>query len=249
LFDILYINKAIMTAQKYKRVLLKLSGEALMGKGQFGHDPDTIKSFCEDIKEVVDKGYELCIVIGGGNICRGAEIANLGMDRATADYMGMLATVMNALAIQSMLEDMGVVTRVQSAISMTSICEPYIRRKAIRHMEKGRVVIFAAGTGSPFFTTDSGAALKATEVNCDIIVKGTQVDGVYSADPKFDKDAVMYNELTYKQVIRDDLKVMDTAAITLARDNKIPIMVFNIHSKGAFAKVLRGEGKYTLIHE
>jgi uridylate kinase len=237
-----------MSAQKYKRVLLKLSGEALMGDKQFGHDPDTIRSFCEDIKEVVDEGYELCIVIGGGNICRGAEIANLGMDRATADYMGMLATVMNALAIQSMLEDMGVVTRVQSAISMTSICEPYIRRKAIRHMEKGRVVIFAAGTGSPFFTTDSGAALKATEVNCNIIIKGTQVDGVYSADPKLDTEAVRYDELTYKKVIRDELKVMDTAAITLARENKIPIMVFNIHSKGAFAKVLHGQGKFTLIH-
>jgi uridylate kinase len=237
-----------MSAQKYKRVLLKLSGEALMGDKQFGQDPDTIRSFCEDIKEVVDEGYELCIVIGGGNICRGAEIAKLGMDRATADYMGMLATVMNALAVQSMLEDIGIVTRVQSAISMTSICEPYIRRKAIRHMEKGRVVIFAAGTGSPFFTTDSGAALKATEVNCDIIVKGTQVDGVYSADPKLEKEAVRYDELTYKQVIRDELKVMDTAAITLARENKIPIMVFNIHSKGAFASVLRGKGKFTLIH-
>lgn len=233
--------------KKYKRILLKLSGEALIGKQQFGQDPETIKKFCEDIKAVKDKGYEICMVVGGGNICRGATAAKLGIDRASADYMGMLATVINALGIQSMLESMGVDTRVQSAIPMTTICEPYIRRKAVRHMEKGRVVIFGAGTGNPFFTTDSGAALRAAEMGCDLLIKATQIDGVYSDDPKLNADATRYDRLSYKEVIARDLNVMDVAAITLARDNKIPILVFNIHQSGALLEVLEGKGTFTII--
>lgn len=233
----------------YKRILLKLSGEALMGDQKFGHDAETIRGFCVDIKEAYDAGHQICLVVGGGNICRGAAAATMGIERATADYMGMLATVINALAIQSMLESLGIETRVQSAISMTAICEPYIRRRAVRHMEKGRLVIFASGTGSPFFTTDTAAALKAAEMNCDVMLKGTQVSGVYSADPKKDPEAVYYKSIDYKTVLNQDLKAMDAAAITIARENKIPIIVFDIREKSGLMKVLSGQGEFTIISE
>lgn len=234
-------------ACKYKRVLLKISGEALMGEQSFGHDPQIINRICADIKEVFDQGVQICLVVGGGNIFRGRSAEIMGIERASADNMGMLATVINALALQSRLESLGVNTRVQSAVPMLTISEAYIRRKAIRHMEKGRVVIFAGGIGHPYFTTDAAAALRGSEMNCDVILKGTKVDGVYSADPKTDKNAHFYQELTYRDVIKDDLKVMDTAAITLARDNNIPIIVFNIYTQGALAKVLNAHGKFTII--
>jgi uridylate kinase len=236
-------------SQKYKRILLKLSGEALMGSKQYGQDPNIIESICKDIAACHQKGYEVCLVIGGGNICRGASLAAMGLDRATGDYMGMLATVINALAFQSVLEGIGVATRVQSAITMTSVCEPYIRRRAIRHMEKRRVVIFAAGVGSPFFTTDTCAALRAVEMSCDVILKGTQVDGVYSDDPVHNKNAERFTTITYQEVITRNLKVMDGSAIALARDNKIPIIVFNIHQAGALGAALNGENNFTLIEE
>ncbi len=234
---------------EYKRVLLKLSGEALMGKEKFGHDFETIQRICNDIKQVQEKGIEVCLVVGGGNIFRGMSAAAVGMERASADYMGMLATVMNALALQNCLDSLGVPSRVLSAIPMATVCEPYIRRRAIRHMEKGRVVIFAAGTGNPFFTTDTAASLRAVEMGCDALLKGTQVDGVYSADPKKDKKAQRYDTLTYKEVLTNDLAVMDASAISLARENKIPILVFSIHNKGAFAKAVSGEGTFTIIRE
>ncbi len=234
---------------KYKRILLKLSGEALMGNQKYGHDLETIERICNDIKQVQDKGVEVCLVVGGGNIYRGMSAAAVGMERASADYMGMLATVMNALALQNCLDGLGVQSRVLSAIPMTTVCEPYIRRRAIRHMEKGRIVIFAAGTGNPFFTTDTAGALRAVEMGCDAIFKGTQVDGVYSADPKKDKKAKRYETLTYKEVLTNDLAVMDAAAISLARENKIPILVFSIQTKGAFAKAATGEGTFTIIKE
>jgi uridylate kinase len=233
----------------YKRVLLKLSGEALMGKREFGLDNDTVGAIANDIKAVVAMGVEVSVVIGGGNIFRGVSGAASGMDRAQADYMGMLATVMNALAMQSALEKRDVATRVQSAIPMSSVCEPYIRRRAERHMEKGRVVVFGAGTGNPFFTTDTAAALRAAEMKCDALLKGTQVDGVYSADPRKVKDATRYEQLTYLDVLANDLGVMDAAAISLARENHLPIIVFNIHAPGAFAQVMRGEGAFTKIME
>ena len=233
----------------YKRVLLKLSGEALMGKREFGLDTETVNAIANDIKAVVAMGVEVSVVIGGGNIFRGVSGAASGMDRAQADYMGMLATVMNALAMQSALEKRDVPTRVQSAIPMASVCEPYIRRRAERHMEKGRVVIFGAGTGNPFFTTDTAAALRAAEMKCDALLKGTQVDGVYSADPRKVKDATRYQQLTYLDVLANDLGVMDAAAISLARENHLPIIVFNIHAPGAFAQVMRGEGAFTKITE
>jgi uridylate kinase len=233
----------------YKRVLLKLSGEALMGKREFGLDTDTVNAIANDIKAVVAMGVEVSIVIGGGNIFRGVSGAASGMDRAQADYMGMLATVMNALAMQSALEKRDVPTRVQSAIPMASVCEPYIRRRAERHMEKGRVVVFGAGTGNPFFTTDTAAALRAAEMKCDALLKGTQVDGVYSADPRKVHDATRYEQLTYLDVLANDLGVMDAAAISLARENHLPIIVFNIHAPGAFAQVMRGEGAFTRIME
>lgn len=232
---------------KYKRVLLKLSGEALMGQDLYGHSPETMERICNDIKEVWRAGHEIGVVVGGGNIYRGIYAEPMGIDRVSGDYMGMLATTINALALQSKLESIGVDTRVQSAIPMTSICEAYIRRRAIRHMNKNRVVIFACGTGNPFFTTDAGAALKASEIMADVLLKGTHVDGVYSADPKKEKDATRYKTLTYKEVITKDLKVMDTAAVTLARDNEIPIIVFNIHKAGEFLKVLHGKGESTMI--
>jgi len=231
-----------------KRVLLKLSGEALMGSQKFGQDPETILAICQDIKEAHNLGYEIALVVGAGNICRGSSAAALGIDRISADYMGMLATVMNALAVQSTLEGLGITTRVLSAITMTSVCEPFIRRRAIRHLEKGRIIIIAAGTGSPFFTTDTGAALRATEINCNMILKGTQVNGVYSADPRLYPDAVKYDTITFKEVLDKELKVMDVAAISLARDNKIPILVFNIRKKGELTRVLQGQGSFTIIN-
>lgn len=234
---------------RFKRVLLKVSGEALMGEGAYGIDPETANRIANEIKSVTDLGAEVCLVIGGGNIFRGISGAAAGLERGTADYMGMLATVMNALAMQGALEDIGVPTRVQSAIPMSTICEPFIRRRAIRHMEKGRVVIFAAGTGNPYFTTDTAAALRATEMNCDAIFKGTQVDGVYSADPHKVADAERYDTLTYLEVLSRDLRVMDASAISLARENNIPILVFSIHNPNAFAAVVQGEGTFTIISD
>lgn len=220
-----------------------------MGEGAYGIDPVTANRIANEIKSVTDLGAEVCLVIGGGNIFRGISGAAAGLERGTADYMGMLATVMNALAMQGALEDIGVPTRVQSAIPMSTICEPFIRRRAIRHMEKGRVVIFAAGTGNPYFTTDTAAALRATEMNCDAIFKGTQVDGVYSADPHKVADAERYDTLTYMDVLSRDLRVMDASAISLARENNIPILVFSIHNPNAFAAVVQGEGTFTIISD
>lgn len=232
---------------KYRRVLLKLSGEALMGDQEFGLDTGTVNRIASEIKTVSELGIEVCIVVGGGNIFRGVSAASAGMDRASADYMGMLATVMNALAMQSALEGIGAQTRVLSAIPMQSVSEPYIRRRAVRHMEKGRIVIFGAGTGNPFFTTDTAAALRASEMGCDALLKATKVDGVYSADPETNPDAERYDKLAYLDVLSRDLKVMDAAAISLARENDIPILVFSIHNAGAFVDVVRGGGKYTII--
>ena len=234
---------------RYQRVLLKVSGEALMGTRDYGLDTPTLRAIAEDVRDVVGLGVQVCLVIGGGNIFRGIAGAAAGMDRAQADYMGMLATVMNALAMQSALEKAGVATRVQSAIAMAAISEPYIRRRAIRHMEKGRVVIFAAGTGNPFFTTDTAAALRAAEMGCDALLKGTQVDGVYSADPRKNPAAERYATLTYLDMLARDLAVMDAAAISLARENRLPIVVFNIHEPGAFTAVMKGEGRFTTVTE
>ncbi len=233
----------------YNRILLKLSGEGLMGKKQFGLDTEYVDQIASEIQKVHQLGTQICLVIGGGNIFRGISDAAAGIDRTSADHMGMLATVMNALAMQSALERQGVQTRVQSAIPMQSVCEPYIRRRAIRHMEKGRIVIFAAGTGNPFFTTDTAAALRAVEMSCDAILKGTQVDGVYSADPKKDPDAERFDSLTYKDVLTNDLKVMDAAAITLARENDLPIVVFSMHKPGALANVVQKKGLFTVIKD
>jgi len=234
---------------QYRRALLKISGEALLGGGDYGVDFDTVRRIAQDVKAVHDLGVEVCLVIGGGNIFRGISGATVGMERASADYMGMLATVMNALAMQSALEGIDLPTRVLSAIPMDTVCEPYIRRRAVRHMEKGRIVIFAAGTGNPFFTTDTTAALRAAEMECDCLLKGTQVDGVYDKDPKQHDDAIRYDRLSYHQVLSQDLKVMDAAAISLARENTIPILVFSIHNDGAFADVLQGRGRCTIIDE
>ncbi len=231
----------------YKRVLLKISGEALMGSREFGLDPATVTRVAQEVKQAHELGVECCLVIGGGNIFRGIAGASQGMQRASADYMGMLATVMNALAMQNALEQVGVDTRVQSAIPMQSICEPYIRRRATRHLEKGRVVIFAGGTGNPYFTTDTAAALRASEMGCQVLLKGTKVDGVYSADPKFNPNAERYSQLSHHDVLSRDLKVMDAAAISLARENGIPIIIFSIHTPGMFAQVMKGAGRYTLI--
>jgi uridylate kinase len=232
---------------RFKRILLKLSGEALMGPGQFGIDPETVATMAAEVKAAKDAGFQLCLVIGGGNIFRGMAGAAKGMDRAQADYMGMLATVMNALAVQNALEQMGVETRVQSAIKMDQVCEPVIRRRAERHLAKGRVVIFAAGVGSPYFTTDTGAALRAAEMKCNALFKGTSVDGVYSADPKKVKDARRFDTIGFDQVLAEDLKIMDAAAVALCRDNDIPIVVFNIRQPGNLAKVLAGEGTATIV--
>jgi len=239
----------MLTTPRYARVLLKVSGEALMGESNFGIDVGTVDRIASDVKEAADSGSQICMVIGGGNIFRGLAGAAKGIDRATADYMGMLGTVMNALAMQAALERTGLASRVQSAIPMSSVCEPYVRRRAIRHMEKGRVVIFAAGTGNPFFTTDTAAALRAAEMNCDALLKATQVDGVYSADPKKYPDAVRYESLSYHEVLARDLAVMDASAISLSRENGIPILVFSLHDRGALAQVLRGQGRATIITE
>ena len=236
-------------APRYRRVLLKVSGEALMGTNSYGIDIAALERIASDVKEGVDAGAQMCLVIGGGNIFRGLSGVAAGIDRATADYMGMLATIMNAIAMQAALERLGLPTRVQSAIPITSVCEPYIRRRAIRHMEKGRAVIFAAGTGNPFFTTDTAAALRAAEMGCDAMFKATQVDGVYSDDPKRVKDAERYDFLSYHDVLSRDLKVMDASAISLSRENGIPIVVFSIHEKGNLSKILKGKGRYTVIAE
>jgi uridylate kinase len=233
----------------YQRVMLKVSGEALMGKREYGLDTAMLGKIAADVKGVIDLGVQVCLVIGGGNIFRGISGAAAGMERAQADYIGMLATVMNALAMQNALEKVGLPTRVQSAIPMASLCEPYIRRRAIRHMEKGRVVIFAAGTGNPFFTTDTAAALRAVEMGCDALLKGTQVDGVYASDPRKNPGAERYVTLTYHDMLARDLAVMDAAAISLARENKLPIIVFDIHEPDAFTAVMRGEGRFTTVIE
>ena len=231
----------------YKRVLLKMSGEVLMGKHEFGLDPDTINRVARDIKDVRDTGIEVCIVVGAGNIFRGVAGASAGMDRTTADYMGMLGIAINALALQNALEQLGVPTRVQSAIRMDAICEPYIRRKAMRHMEKGRVVIFSAGTGNPYFTSDTTAALRASEMDCDALFKATKVDGVYSSDPKKDKDAERFDKISYMDVLTKDLKVMDATAISLARENEVPIVVFSILEDGNFKNVMNGQAPCTVV--
>jgi uridylate kinase len=238
-----------MPMPKVKRVLLKLSGEVLMGEQQYGIDPATVAALAQEVKAAKDSGLEICLVIGGGNIFRGMAGAAAGMDRAQADYMGMLATVMNALAMQNALEQLGVNTRVQSAVQMDQVCEPVIRRRAERHLEKGRVVIFAAGVGSPFFTTDSGAALRAAEMNCDALLKGTSVDGVYDDDPKRNPKAKRFDTVSYDRVLADHLKVMDASAVALCRDNGIPIVVFSIREKGNLARVLAGEGVQTIVRE
>lgn len=231
----------------YKRVMLKISGESLMGRLPYGIDPDMVSTVARQVRDVAATGVEVCLVIGGGNIFRGVSGAAAGMERATGDYMGMLATVMNALAMQNALEQLDVPVRVQSALSISAVCEPYIRRRATRHLEKGRVVIFAAGTGNPFFTTDTAAALRASEMNCEALLKGTRVDGVYSADPEIDKSATRYDRLTYMQVLTDDLRVMDASAISLSRENNIPILVFSIETPGEFERVIKHQGKFTIV--
>lgn len=238
-----------MSRPHYNRILLKLSGEALMGNGQFGIDPETTARMAEEIAAAKEAGHELCLVVGGGNIFRGLAAAAKGFDRTSADYMGMLATVMNALAVQNALEQIGQDTRVLSAIPMDSVCEPYIRRRAMRHMERGRIVIFAAGTGNPYFTTDTAAALRAAEMNCDALFKGTSVDGVYDADPKKVDGATRYDTLSFNRVLTDNLKVMDAAAVALCRDNDIPIVVFNIRERGNLANVLAGDGVATTVQQ
>jgi uridylate kinase len=235
------------TKLKYQRVLLKISGEALMGKREFGLDPGTIGRIAGEIKSVVNLGMQVCLVVGGGNIYRGATGVELGMDRVTGDYMGMLGTVINALAMQAALEKLDIPTRVQSALKMEQVCEPYIRRKAIRHMEKGRVVIFAAGLGSPYFTTDTTSTLRASEMECDILLKATKVDGVYDSDPRKNPKAKRYDRLSFDEAINKNLAVMDATAFTLARDNNLPIGVFSIDQSGAFAQAAQGRGKFTLI--
>jgi len=238
-----------MPLPETKRVLLKLSGEVLMGSQQFGIDPAFVIELAKEVKAAKETGLEICLVIGGGNIFRGMAGAAQGMDRAQADYMGMLATVMNALAMQNALEQVGVETRVQSAIQMDQVCEPVIRRRAERHLEKGRVVIFAAGVGAPYFTTDSGAALRAAEMKCDALFKGTSVDGVYDSDPKHNPQAVRFDTVTYDRVLADNLKVMDASAVALCRDNQIPIVVFSIREQGNLARVLAGEGVQTIVQD
>ena len=233
---------------QFKRVLLKISGEALMGDQGYGLHPPTVERIAAEVKTVHDIGAEVCMVIGGGNIFRGLQGSAQGMERTTADYMGMLATVMNALAMQSSLEEQGVHPRVFSAIPMDQVCDPYIRRRAVRHLEKKRVVIFAAGTGNPYFTTDTAATLRASEMACEAIFKGTQVDGIYDKDPKQNSDAVRYDAVTYDEVLQKRLKVMDASAIALARDNNLPIIVFSLDEPGGFRGILSGNGTYTKVH-
>ena len=231
----------------YSRVMLKISGESLLGKLPYGIDPEMVGTVAQQVKDVVATGVEVCLVIGGGNIFRGMSGAAAGMERATGDYMGMLATVMNALAMQNALEQIDVPVRVQSALTISAVCEPYIRRRATRHLEKGRVVIFAAGTGNPFFTTDTAAALRASEMNCQALLKGTRVDGVYSDDPKKNKDAKRFDRVSYIQVLTDDLRVMDASAIALSRENNIPILVFSIETPGEFERVVKHQGRFTIV--
>jgi uridylate kinase len=238
-----------MTKTSFKRVLLKISGEALMGEGEYGIEAAMVDRIAKDVKDVVNLGIEVCLVVGGGNIFRGVSGAAIGMDRAAADYMGMLATVINSLALQNALEKQDLMTRVLSAIPMATVCEPYIRRRALHHMEKGRVVIFAAGTGNPFFTTDTAAALRASEMGCDALLKGTKVDGVYTADPVKFPTATKFDNLTYMDVLSNDLGVMDAAAISLARENKIPVIIFSIKRPGAFAELMQGRGECTVVME
>jgi uridylate kinase len=232
---------------KYKRILLKLSGEALMGNRQYGIDPDRLKEYAEEIKSVVDLGVEVAIVIGGGNIFRGVSGAANGMDRVQGDYMGMLATVINSMALQSALEEAGVFTRLQTAIRMEQIAEPFIKRRATRHLEKGRVVIFGAGTGNPYFTTDTAATLRAIEIDADVILKGTRVDGIYTADPEKDPDATKYENLTFDEVYQKGLNVMDMTAFTLSQENNLPIIVFDMNTKGNLSKLIKGENIGTLV--
>lgn len=235
------------TNLKYKRILLKFSGEALMGEQNFGIDPAVLQRIAAEVKELVEAGVQIAVVVGGGNIFRGVSLAASGMDRTAADHMGMLATVINSLAIQDAMEQLGLVVRVMSALAVHSVCEDYIRRRAMRHLEKGRVVIFAAGTGNPFFTTDTAASLRGVEVDVDLVIKATKVDGVYSADPNKDKDAVRYDRLSYDEVINNKLGVMDTTAIVLCRDNKLPIRVFNMNKKGALMNIVKGMNEGTLV--
>ena len=231
----------------YSRVMLKISGESLMGKLPYGIDPEMVGKVAQQVKDVVATGVEVCLVIGGGNIFRGMSGAAAGMERATGDYMGMLATVMNALAMQNALEQIDVPVRIQSALTISAVCEPYIRRRATRHLEKGRVVIFAAGTGNPFFTTDTAAALRASEMNCQALLKGTRGDGVYSDDPEKNNDAKRFDRVSYMQVLTDDLRVMDASAIALSRENNIPILVFSIETPGEFERVVKHEGRFTIV--
>jgi len=233
---------------KYKRILLKLSGEALMGSRQYGIDPERLAEYAQDIKSITDKGIEVAIVIGGGNIFRGVAGASKGMDRVQGDHMGMLATVINGLALQGALEDANIPTRLQTAIKINEVAEPFIRRKAMRHLEKGRVVIFGGGTGNPYFTTDSAAVLRAIEIEADVILKGTRVDGIYNADPEKDDSAVKFNSLSFDDVLRKGLKVMDTTAFTLSQENKLPIIVFDMNKKGNLLKVVSGENIGTVVN-
>ena len=232
----------------YKRVLLKLSGEALLGEKSYGVDPKRILAYSKEIKEIVDSGIELAIVIGGGNIFRGVSGANNGIDRVQADYMGMLATVINGLALQSSLEDLKIQTRLQTAFNIEAVAEPYIKRKAVRHLEKKRVVIFSAGTGNPFFTTDSAAVLRAIEINADVILKGTRVDGIFDIDPEKSKDAVKFKQISYDDVIAKKLKVMDSTAFTLSKENKLPIIVFNMNKAGNLKKIIKGKKVGTIVN-
>lgn len=233
---------------KYKRILLKLSGEALMGNRQYGIDNDRLKEYATEIKKVVEKGCEVAIVIGGGNIFRGLAGAATGMDRVQGDYMGMLATVINGMALQGALEDAGIMTRLQSAIEMDKVAEPFIKRKAVRHLEKGRVVIFGAGTGNPYFTTDTAATLRAIEIDADVILKGTRVDGIYDSDPEKNADAVKYNSLSFDEVFEKNLKVMDMTAFTLSHENKLPIIVFDMNKEGNLERLIDGENVGTLVN-
>ena len=238
-----------MNQKKYKRVLLKISGESLMGVGAYGIDVSTVDRVAKEIAQACSLGAEVCLVIGAGNIFRGLSGAAAGMDRASADYMGMLATVMNSIAMQNSLERLNIQTRVQSAISMTEVCETYTRRRAIRHMEKGRIVIFAAGTGNPYFTTDTAAALRASEMDCDAIFKGTMVDGIYDKDPKKSNDAKKFESISFDEVLANNLKVLDSSAVSLARDNNIPIIVFSILENDSFLNVIKGKGSFSIVKE
>jgi uridylate kinase len=241
------MSTAPSATPRYKRILLKLSGEALMGQGGFGIDPSVLESIAAEVAEIHARGVEIAIVIGGGNIFRGLAASAHGMDRASADYMGMLATVMNSLALQDALERAGVTTRVQSAIEMQELCEPYIRRRAMRHLEKRRVVIFAAGTGNPYFTTDTAASLRAMEIHAEVLMKATKVDGVYDKDPVKHSDAVKFNRLSYLEVLQRNLKVMDSTAISLCRDNKLAIVVFDLHTRGNIRRIVEGQSVGTLV--